>query len=79
MITSYRDFYKPGDMVIENDEKADQLIARGSAKLVETIEEAAPKDKMVRTKKAITPTCPDCGKEYKSVKSLKLHKKKAHK
>lgn len=77
MTTSYRHFYKPGDVVIESDTKADELISRGSAVLI-GIEKEAPVNKEVVTERKVN-ECPHCNKGYATERSLKAHITRSHK
>lgn len=46
MLSTYRDMYKRGDIVIEHDSKAYELVARGSAIIIEHVYEDVPTGKL---------------------------------
>ncbi len=79
MKTSYRDSYKPGDIVEEDDDKANDLVRLGRAEFV-NVEKKAPKNKEVQTTKSkeVFP-CDACMKVFVNLRLLKSHKAKAHK
>lgn len=52
MKSSYRDVYKPGDVVDESDDKAAELVQLGRAEYVQ-VEEKAPVNKEVKTAKKV--------------------------
>lgn len=77
MKTSYRDFYKPGDIVEEDDGKANELVRLGRAEFID-VEEKAPVNKEFQTSSKGN-ICSDCGKGFASERGLKLHQAKTHK
>lgn len=79
MITGYRHFHKPGDIVSVPEEqtahKAEELVNSGRATY---IEEAAPMNKEITTRKVVGKECSDCGKGFASERGLKLHRARMH-
>lgn len=80
MKTSYREFYKPGDVVDEFDSKADELVRLGRAEYMK-VEVTAPVNKEVDTMTYSSKgfECDVCHRFFPSVRGLKLHSAKAHK
>ncbi len=72
MLTSYRDFYQPGDIVEEDPAKAKELVDLGRAEYVD-IEQEAPLNKEVGK-----PAVCDCGRGFASERGLKIHQGRAH-
>lgn len=80
MLTSYRDSYKPGDVVDEDNEKADELVNLGRASYVK-VEVAAPLNKEVDTMTLSSKgfECDVCHRFFPSVRGLKIHLSTKHK
>ena len=77
MITSYRDFYKPGEVIEETDSKAEALVARGRARFLD-VEKAAPMNKEIG-QPSIRNVCSVCGKGFGTARGMKSHMTRIHK
>lgn len=72
----YREFFMPGDVGDQDEEKARELINLGYAEPV-SVEEKAPLNKEVVTGKT-SPTCNICGRGFASPRGVKAHKARTH-
>lgn len=81
MLTTYRGFYKPGDVVNEDSEKAKQLVDLGRAEYID-VEKEAPRNKEARTARKVAPgrafSCNACPRSFTSERGLKIHLKRLH-
>lgn len=77
MLTDYRHFYKAGEIVLEDNEKAKELVDLKRAEYVES-EKAAPVNKEVQTDRKVGTVCDACGRSFASERGLKMHRSKSH-